>query len=340
MGIDNNNDSGSDMKIGLRLPQTDEHRATKQNIMRLATQAETAGFDSLWVLERLIWPIKPQDPYPGSADGKFPADWQYIFEPLETLTYVAANTNKIALGTSVIDMLFHNPVILARRFATLDVLSEGRAIAGFGIGWSKDEYQVSNIPFKDRGKRADEYIQILKKIWTEDVVEFSGQYYNIPASKIRPKPIQKPYIPIYLGGYSQGTFARIANYADGWIFVIRNSLDETKSYIDKLRNECYKAKRDPKDVHIAAILYPDIIEYKYNNNNKNTDNKESNEKGLKSKQRRRQLLSGSIDQMGKDLQEIKEIGVDHVILNFNRSPISNNIENIIDVSKQLSSFVR
>jgi probable F420-dependent oxidoreductase len=338
MGINNNNDSGSDMKIGLRLPQTDEHRATKQNIVRLATQAENAGFDSLWVLERLIWPIKPQDPYPGSADGKFLADWQYIFEPLETLTYVAAKTNKIALGTSVIDILFHNPVILARRFATLDVLSEGRAIAGFGIGWSKDEYQVSNIPFKERGKRANEYIEILKKIWTDDVVEFTGQYYKIPASKIDPKPIQKPHIPIYLGGYSQGTFARIANYADGWICVIRKTLDEIKSYIDKLRSECYKANRDHNDVHIAAIVYPDIIEYRNNNNNNNTDNKKSKEEGFKSKQK--QLFSGTIDQIGKNLQGIKEIGVDHVILNFNRSPISDNIDSIIDVSKQLSGFLR
>jgi len=335
--MDIDNDNG--MKIGLRLPQTDEHRATKQNVIRLATEAENAGFDSLWVLERLIWPIKPQTLYPGSADGKFPADWQYVFEPLETLTYIAANTNKIFLGTSVIDMLFHNPVILAKRFSTLDVLSEGRSIAGFGIGWSKDEYQVSNIPFKDRGKRANEYIQILKKIWTDDVVEFTGQYYNIPASKIGPKPTQKPHIPIYLGGYSQGTFVRIAKYADGWICVIRKSLDEIKSYIDKLRNECYKAKRDPKDVHIAAIVYPDVIEYRYSNN-KNTDNKESNEKGLKSKQRPRQLLCGTIDQIGKDLQEIKGIGVDHVILNFNRSPISNNIDNIIVVTKQLSGFIR
>jgi probable F420-dependent oxidoreductase len=325
--MDNNS-----IKIGLRLPQTDEHRATKENIIRLAREAENAGFDSLWVLERLIWPMKPLDPYTGTSDGKFPADWQYIFEPLETLTYVAANTNKIALGTSVIDMLFHNPVILARRFATLDVLSEGRAIAGFGIGWSKDEYQVSNIPFKDRGKRADEYIQILKKIWAEDVVEFKGQYYNIPTSKIEPKPTQKPHIPIYLGGYSQGTFVRIANHTNGWICVIRNSLDQVKSFIGKLRNECYKAKRDPKDVHIAAILYPDVIEYRYK-----ADNKQSNEKGVKSLQR--QLLGGTIDQIGKDLQEIKEMGVDHVILNFNRSSISNNIDNIIDVSKQLSGFI-
>jgi probable F420-dependent oxidoreductase len=319
------------MKIGLRLPQTGEHNVTKENIIRLANEAENAGcFDSLWVLERLIWPINPQTPYPGSEDGKFPADWQYIFEPLGTLTYVAANTENIALGTSVIDMLFQNPVILARRFATLDVLSKGRAIAGLGIGWSKDEYQVSNIPFKDRGKRADEYIQILKKIWAEEVIEFKGQFYNIPASKIGPKPIQKPHIPIYLGGYSQGTFARIANHANGWICVIRNSLDQVKSYIDKIRDECYKAKRDYKDIQIAAILYPNVIDSRYTDNNRDK----------KQPTHRLQLLSGSIDQIGKDLQEIKKIGVSHAILNFNRSSIVNNIDNIIEVSTQLSEFVR
>jgi probable F420-dependent oxidoreductase len=320
------------MKIGLRLPQTGEHTATKENMIRLVNEAEDAGcFDSLWVLERLIWPINPQTPYPGTEDGKFPADWQYIFEPLETLTYVAANTENIALGTSVVDMLFQNPVILAKRFATLDVLSKGRTIAGLGIGWSKDEYQASNIPFKDRSKRADEYIQILKKIWTEDVVEFKGQFYNIPASRIGPKPIQKPHIPIYLGGYSQGTFARIANHANGWICVIRNSLDHVKSHIYKIRDECYKAKRDYKDIQIAAILYPNVIDSRYTDNN-NRDKKQPTH--------RQQLLSGSIDQIGKDLQEIKKIGVSHAILNFNRSPIVNNIDNIIDVSTQLSEFVR
>jgi probable F420-dependent oxidoreductase len=320
------------MKIGLRLPQTGEHNATKERIIHFSKEAKNAGcFDSLWVLERLIWPINPQTPYPGTSDGKFPADWQYIFEPLETLTYIAASTENIALGTSVIDMLFQNPVILSRRFATLDVLSTGRAIAGLGIGWSKDEYQASNIPFKDRGKRADEYIQILKKIWgEEDIVEFEGQFYNIPASKIGPKPIQK-HIPIYLGGYNQGTFARIANYAKGWICVIQNNLDLAKSYIDKIRNECYKAKRQDKDIHIATILYPNIIYSRYMPNKKVDDKKES--------PHRQELLSGSIENVGKDLQEIKKIGVDHAILNFNRSTISSNIDIIIDASKQLVEFI-
>src|SRR5919204_5751382 len=113
-------------------------------------------------------------------------------------------------------MLFHNPVILARRFATLDIFSEGRAMCGLGVGWLKDEYQASNIPFEQKGKRADEFVQVLKKIWTDDVVEFKGKFYNIPASKIGPKPIQKLYIPIYLSGFVSKTFTRIVNYADGW----------------------------------------------------------------------------------------------------------------------------
>ena len=91
------------MRIGLRLPQAGIDHATKENIISLVKGAENAGFDSLWVLERLIWPINPQDPYPGTTDGKFPTDWQYIFDPLETLAFVAANTDKIALGTSVIE---------------------------------------------------------------------------------------------------------------------------------------------------------------------------------------------------------------------------------------------
>ena len=319
------------MHLGLRLPQTGRNQATKENIVYHAKQAENAGFHSLWVLERLLWPINPQNPYSGTKDGKFPDDWQYIFDPVETLTFVAANTSKIALGTSVIDMLFHNPVILARRFATLDVLSEGRAIAGLGIGWSKDEYRASGITFKYRGKRADEYIQILKKIWTDDVVEFKGQFYNIPASKIEPKPIQKPHIPIYLGGYSQKTFARIVKHANGWICTIRDLLNQAKSDINKINEECHKVNRDPKDISIAAILYPNVIDSDDTNNKQEDGNQQ---------QSRRQLLNGNIDQVGNDLREINEIGVDHAILNYNRSPISNDIDSIIDVSKQLWTFVR
>src|SRR5919206_3485946 len=199
------------MKAGILLPQTGES-ATRENVLYIAKEAEKEGLDSLWVFERLLWPINPKTPYVATPDGSLPIQYQNVLDPLETLTYLAGNTNQISLGTCLIDMLFHNPVILARRFATLDVLSKGRAIAGFGIGWLKDEYQASNIPLNDRGKRADEYIQLIKKIWTDDIVEFKGKYYSISASKIGPKPFQKSHPPIYMGASSQRAFRRMVKY--------------------------------------------------------------------------------------------------------------------------------
>ena len=175
--------------------------------------------------------------------------YQNVLDPLETLTFVAANTQKIVLGTSVIDMFFHNPVVLARRFLTLDIFSQGRAICGLGIGSSKDEYQVSNIPYEKTGERANEYVQLLKKIWTDDVVEFKGKYHTIPASKIGPKLIHKPHIPIYLGGFSSKTFKRIVNFdLDGWLATIGGPLEYLDKSIKDLRGYTEKAKKMPTNL--------------------------------------------------------------------------------------------
>jgi probable F420-dependent oxidoreductase len=332
------------MQLGLRLPQTGG--AEKENILHLAEEADTAGFHSLWVLERLIWPINPQNPYPGSKDGKFPSDWQYIFDPLETLTFVSSRTKRIKLGTSVLDMLFHNPIILSKRFATLDVLSGGKAIAGLGIGWSIDEYQASGIPFRNRGKRADEFLQVLKKIWTDDVAEFNGTFYNIPPSKIEPKTLQKPHIPIYLGGYSKNTFKRIANYANGWICTIRDSLEQVKSNIDSIKQACLNVNRDPDDIEIAAIVYPNVESLGEDYSDGDTNQSEYKSKlplqqQLRPQQKQsRHLLNGTIEQLGDDLRQIREIGVDLAILNYNRSSISNKIDSIINISKQLEKLIR
>ena len=139
------------MKVGIVLPEAGQ-QATRENVIQAANEAEKEGFDSLWTWERLLAPLKPQTPYPLTPDGSLPAEFQNVFDALETLTFVAANTKRIMLGTSIIDMLFHNPIVLARRFATLDILSEGRAICGLGIGWLKDEYQASNISVRIEAK--------------------------------------------------------------------------------------------------------------------------------------------------------------------------------------------
>lgn len=307
------------MKVGITLPQSGQ-QATRENIIHMAQNSESEGFDSLWVFERLLWPINPQTPYPSIPD-----DWQYIFEPIETLTYVAASTNKIALGTSVIDMLFHNPVVLARRFATLDVLSEGRAIAGLGIGWSKDEYQASNIPFKDRGKRANEYIQILKRIWTDDIIEFKGMFYNIPASKIGPKPIQKPHPPIYMGGFSPNTYSRIVNYnANGWLGVLSGPLEYLDKTIKSIKHIATKANKDPNRFKVILLTYPNID---FNSKNK-TNTTTNQDMGFP--------LTGTIDQASNDINRIKQIGIDHIVFGY----MGNDLDKMLDATKQLAKFAR
>lgn len=308
------------MKVGIRLPQTGEH-AKPENVIYLAEAADKSGFDSLWVLERLLWPISPQTHHPSTPTGNFPQDWQIVFEPLELLSFVAAITKRIYLGTSVIDMLFHNPVILAKRFATLDVLSDGRALAGLGLGWSKDEFLASNIPFEHRGRRADEFIRLLKSIWSDETIEFNGQFYTIPPSKIGPNPPQKPHLPIYLGGSSPSTFSRMAKYANGWIGVVRNDLDQLQITLDLLRREVVNPNRNSADFEIVVIIYPNVTE-------------------LSTEEAKRLAFTGTMEQIRNDIDRLKKMGVGHIILNYNRSLIENDMNAIIDTSKQILTYAK
>jgi alkanesulfonate monooxygenase SsuD/methylene tetrahydromethanopterin reductase-like flavin-dependent oxidoreductase (luciferase family) len=195
---------------------------------------------------------------------------------------------------------------LARRFATLDVLSEGRVICGLGLGWSKDEYLASNIPFEHRGERANEFIQALKKVWTHDVVEFKGKSYNIPASKIGPKPIQKPHIPIYLGGGPK-TFTRITKYADGWLPSTHGPLEFRENSIKSLKAQAIKENRNPNQIKTGTLAFSQVYEGK------------SNSVGTRQQQQQqpqRLPLTGTIEEIGKDIQRIKDMGVEHIILHL------------------------
>jgi probable F420-dependent oxidoreductase len=312
------------MKVGIVLPQTGES-ATSENVLYIGKEAENEGLDSVWVFDRLLWPLKPQTPYGGVPNAPIPAEYQNILDPLETLTYLAANTDRISLGTSIIDILFQNPVVLARRFATLDILSGGRVIAGLAIGWSKDEYDASGIPYRHRGARADEYMQVLKRIWTDDVVEFKGQFYNIPASKIGPKPVQKPHPPILLGGYTPKTFPRIVNYADGWIpiagFV---PLEQQEQAINGLRESARKSNKDPSNIRIFVLSYPNVLD----------------SSSTSSPNQQRSPLTGTIDQIGSDVERIKAMGAEHIIFGYAFSPIGRDMKKMMEITKQLARFAK
>ncbi len=310
------------MKVGLFLPHVGEH-ITTENILYIATEAEKEGIDSVWVLDRLLWPINPQTPYVASPDGSLPIVYQNVLDPLTTLTYVAAVTERISLGTSVIDMFFQNPVVLSKRITALDILSDGRAITGLGIGWSKDEFEVSGIPYKNRGTRADEYLQVLKKIWTDDVVEFKGQFYNIPSSKIGPKPVQEPHPPVLLGGFTPRTFSRIVNYANGWIGVAGfGPLEQLEQAINGLKESARKADKEPSKVSIYMVSYPNILE------------------SAPSSNQDRMPMTGTIEEIGSDIEHIKAMGTDHIIFGHLFSSLGRDMKKMVEVTMQLARYAK
>src|SRR5947208_3727720 len=237
------------MRVGFALPQIGSI-AGPDAITSVAQHAEKLGFHSVWVLDRLLYPLNPRVPYP-VGDGILPSKYKRVLDPVETLTFVAARTDRIALGASVLNLPWYNPVLLARRLATLDVLSGGRLRIGFGIGWSPDEYEAAGATWEERGKRADELIQALKKIWTTDPVEFEGKDYRIPKSVIGPKPVQKPHPPIYMAAYAPSALKRVATEANGW-FPVGIPLSSIGPMFEGIKGMAQEAGRDPSALELIV----------------------------------------------------------------------------------------
>jgi alkanesulfonate monooxygenase SsuD/methylene tetrahydromethanopterin reductase-like flavin-dependent oxidoreductase (luciferase family) len=175
--------------------------------------------------------------------------------------------------------------------------------------------------------RADEFLQALKKIWIDEVVEFKGKFYNIPASKIGPKPIQKPHIPIYMGGFSPNTYSRIVNYdTNGWLGLIGGPLEYLDNTIKTIKDIANKANKDPKNFKVILLTYPNID---FDSNQSTTTNQEQ-----------RFPLTGTIDQAGSDIQRIKKMGIDHIVFGYNFIPIGRDLDKMLDVTKQLAKVAK
>jgi probable F420-dependent oxidoreductase len=238
------------MRLGFFLPQIGS-AASPEAIRNVAQRAEALAYDSVWVTERLLYPLQPQTPYAATKDGSLPDAYRRVFDPLETLTFAAAHTRRIALGTSVLDMPFYNPVVLARQLTALDIFSGGRLRVGFGQGWSKDEYDAAGVSPRGLGRRADEFLKVLKAIWTTDPVEFSGRYFRVPRATIAPKPTQRPHPPIYLAAYAPSALKRAATLANGWN-PVGIPVDGLRQMMLNLRTMAEAAGRDPGSVEVVV----------------------------------------------------------------------------------------
>jgi probable F420-dependent oxidoreductase len=185
----------------------------------VAQSAEANGFDSIWMPEHLIFPVEMTPNYSYTPDGYPPMHPDTpSFDPWVVLGGVATRTTTIKLATGVFILPLRHPVSVARSVITVDRLSGGRVIAGIGVGWLPDEFEVVGQDFTNRGRRTDEMIEIMRMLWTEDVIEFHGEFYDIPPVKFLPKPVNKQQgIPIVVGGTSPGALRRAGRLGDGWI---------------------------------------------------------------------------------------------------------------------------
>jgi probable F420-dependent oxidoreductase len=233
--------------------------ANRDAVIEVARAAEALGFHSLWTGDRILDPVRPQDRYPGSADGRMPPEYTTFLDPLSVLTVAAGVTSRVRLGTSTLNAPWYSPVLLARTLTSIDVLSGGRLDVGFGMGWSSDEYAAAGVPWGGRGARLEEVLDVLERIWADDPVVYEGSLYAVPESRIQPKPLQRPRPPIYLGGYSAGALDRVGRRADGWMapgvpmaFLV--PMWET------VRQAAEKAGRDPGELKMIVRMNPRIVE--------------------------------------------------------------------------------
>jgi probable F420-dependent oxidoreductase len=239
------------MEIGLHLPQVGP-LATREGLTTIAQMAEERGFASLWVSDHVIVPRKITSRYPYSPDGSFPVPPDIPFlEPLATLLFVAAVTQKAKLGTTILVVPMRNPVITAKMLATLDVLSNGRLILGAGAGWLAEEFEMLEVPFEKRGARLDDYIELIRALWTEDNPSFNGRYYKIEDVGFAPKPIQKPHPPIWIGGHSSPALRRAGRFGNAWHAAYAGP-ELLKKQFAEVREHAERAGRDPNSIELTV----------------------------------------------------------------------------------------
>jgi probable F420-dependent oxidoreductase len=286
------------MKLGCFIPQMGD-AASGEAMVKVAEAAEKLGFNSVWVTDRLLFPVNPKTPYAASPDGKLPDAYRTVYDPLQALTWVAAHTSKVRLGTSVLDMPFYNPILLARQASALDQLSGGRLTLGMGQGWSEDEYQATNADATKRGRRANEFLKVLHEIWTTDPAEFDGKYFSLSKSHIAPKPLQKPHPPVFLAAFNPAALKRAAKYADGW-HPVGLPFPAISQMWESVKTMAKEEGRDPATLKLIVRGNLNLTDAPAGNG--------------------RWPFTGNRDEVSQDIATARELGAEELIVDVTFSP--------------------
>lgn len=275
--------------IGFGLPVSGSW-ATPDTMRHIACRAEELGYASLWTFQRVLDPV----------DADLGESHRSVFDSVVALAHVAGCTSRIGLGTATLCAPFTPPAVLAKTMASLDVLSDGRLSVGLGIGWMPQEYAAAGLPFARRGVRMDEYLRCLQALWTQDPVEFDGEFYTVPRSHVAPRPVQQPHPPLLLGGTAAPALRRAGRLAQGWIGSSHQDLSAVVAGADLVREGAAAAGRDPDAVRIVVRGVVDLLP--------------SPPPGA------RRPLQGTRDQILDDLAALRDRGATEVFLDLNLLP--------------------
>jgi probable F420-dependent oxidoreductase len=231
--------------------------ARPEIIRAVAAAAEQHGFATLWAGEHVVMLDEQASRYPYSPDGRIavPADADWL-DPLLALGFAAAVTSRIRLATGVLLLPEHNPVIIAKQAATLDVLSGGRCTLGVGVGWSAEEFAALGVPFAGRGRRTAEYVAALRTLWREDLGTFAGEFVRFDGIRVYPKPVARG-VPVVVGGNSDAALRRVAAFGDGW-YGFNVDAAAVPERLAVLAEACREHGRSPDELTVAvAVRDPD-----------------------------------------------------------------------------------
>jgi probable F420-dependent oxidoreductase len=285
------------MQLGVFLPISGR-AASRETLMQAARQAESLGYDSVWAADRIIIPWQIDTVYPYSKEATFivPPDRPF-FEPLTCLAFLAGCTEKIRLGMSVMVLPYRHPLYWAKIATTLDHLSSGRLIMGVGVGWMEEEFNALAATFAERGQVSDEQLRLLEKLWRDERVTFEGKHYALKDIAFNPKPLQKPRIPIWVGGEGRLAQRRAGTYGDAWFpYFVRITSGELSRRFENVKRSAREAGRNPAALTFACCLPIEL-----------TPADVAQEPDY---------LKGSTSQVSEALQKFRDVGVAHIGLQF------------------------
>jgi len=260
------------------------------DVLNIGKRAEELGFDSVWVNHHIL-----NVGYIFDRLGSKP-----YYDAMTVLTWVAAHTERVRLGTTVLVLPYLNPLVLAKTLATMDVMSKGRLNVGVGVGALKPESDALGSTFETRGRYADESIKIMRELWESEDPEFDGEFFSFSGVKFSPKPIQKPGPPILIGGASRAALRRVATLGDGW-HPIRQSIADLKQNIATIHRLAEEAGRDPSEITVTVRTELDVLDSR-------SDGTESS-------------MIGTADHLRATIEQYEEIGVSELVLSVSTDDV-------------------